>query len=56
MEAARVGPGITVKGDLVGEGDIVVEGRVEGRVELDSHLTIAQPGAVRATEIGRAHV
>ena len=50
---AIIAQGITVKGDLVGDGDIVVEGRVLGRVDLDSALMIERTGSVQA-EI-RAH-
>lgn len=45
---AVIARGITVTGDLVGEGDIVVEGRVDGRVGLRSELTITESGAVEA--------
>lgn len=43
-----IGPGITVDGRLTGDADVRVEGRVEGTVSLNSHLTIADDGTVVA--------
>jgi cytoskeletal protein CcmA (bactofilin family) len=43
-----IGPQIAVRGTLVGEEDLVVEGRVEGSVTLTGHLVIAEPGVVEA--------
>jgi cytoskeletal protein CcmA (bactofilin family) len=38
---ARIGKSITIRGNLSGEEDLVLEGRVEGRVDLPGHhLTI----------------
>ncbi len=44
---ASVGPGLEIKGELRGAGALVVEGRVEGRIELDA-LTIEADGQVDA--------
>jgi cytoskeletal protein CcmA (bactofilin family) len=43
-----IGPRITVRGSLSGEEDLVVEGRIEGRVTLVGHLVIAPDGIVEA--------
>lgn len=44
---ANIGKSISVKGDVSGEEDTVIEGRVEGRVELKNHhLTIGPNGDV----------
>ena len=45
---AIIAQGITVKGDLVGDGDIVVQGRVLGRVDVDSALLVDGTGSVQA--------
>jgi cytoskeletal protein CcmA (bactofilin family) len=46
---AHIGKSITIKGDLAGEEDLVLDGRIEGRVELpDHHLTIGPNGHVQA--------
>ena len=38
-EAATIGPSIHIRGDLIGQVDIVVHGRVEGTVSLQqNHL------------------
>jgi cytoskeletal protein CcmA (bactofilin family) len=43
-----IGRGITIRGSLTGAGDLVVEGRVEGQVNLKNHLTIEMSGVVEA--------
>jgi cytoskeletal protein CcmA (bactofilin family) len=43
-----IGKGITIKGNLTGGGDLVIEGRVEGQVALKNHLTIESTGNVQA--------
>jgi cytoskeletal protein CcmA (bactofilin family) len=46
---ANIGKSIVIKGDLTGEEDLVVEGKVEGRINLPNHrLTIGQGGSVEA--------
>ena len=38
---AHIGKSITIRGDLYGEEDLLLDGRIEGRVELpNNHLTI----------------
>ncbi len=43
-----IGPGTVVRGNLSGEGDVVVEGRVEGTIALRDHLTVEREGQVLA--------
>jgi cytoskeletal protein CcmA (bactofilin family) len=43
-----IGRGTVVKGNVTGSGDVVVEGQIEGRVDLDDQLTIEQGGRVLA--------
>jgi cytoskeletal protein CcmA (bactofilin family) len=43
-----IGKGITIRGSLTGGGDLVIEGRVEGQVNLKNHLTIEASGVVEA--------
>ena len=46
---ANIGKSIVIKGDLTGEEDLVIEGRVEGKVHLpNNRLTIGQGGNVQA--------
>jgi cytoskeletal protein CcmA (bactofilin family) len=48
-EMANIGKSITIKGDVVGDEDLVIDGRIEGRIELkESHLTIGPNGDVKA--------
>lgn len=43
-----IGKGITIRGNLSGAADLVVEGRVEGQIALKNHLTIESTGRVEA--------
>lgn len=53
-ERATIGPSIFIKGDLTGEEDLIIQGRVEGKVDLKQHnLTIGGNGRVRADVYGR---
>ena len=48
-EMARVGQSIVFKGDLSGDEDLEIEGRIEGQVKLPKHqLTIGAHGRVTA--------
>ena len=45
---ANIGKSISIKGDVIGDEDTVIDGRVEGRIELKNHhLTIGPNGDVR---------
>ncbi|MBX2858298.1 MAG: polymer-forming cytoskeletal protein [Cellvibrionaceae bacterium] len=51
---AVIGPKIRVKGELVGEEDILVQGQVDGLVDLKDHtLTIGEQGVVRANVLAK---
>ncbi len=43
-----LGPQISVRGTLVGDEDLIIEGRVEGSLTLSGHLVVAEPGVVEA--------
>ena len=46
---ANIGKSIVIKGDLSGNEDLVIEGRVEGKVDLpNNRLTIGAGGQVQA--------
>jgi cytoskeletal protein CcmA (bactofilin family) len=44
-----IGKGIRIKGDLSGKGDLIIEGQVEGSIQLENHLTIEESGVVSAS-------
>jgi cytoskeletal protein CcmA (bactofilin family) len=49
-EAATIGPSISIRGDLTGEEDLIVEGRVEGTIDLkQNNLTVGKDGRVNAS-------
>jgi cytoskeletal protein CcmA (bactofilin family) len=43
-----VGPGTSIDGEVAGDGDLLVRGRVRGRVTLGGSLTVDPAGAVEA--------
>jgi cytoskeletal protein CcmA (bactofilin family) len=43
-----IGKQITIRGNLSGSEDLIVEGRIEGTVSLKNHLTIEDSGVVEA--------
>ncbi len=43
-----IGSKTTVRGQVSGKQDLVVEGRVEGHISLDSHLTVEESGTLEA--------
>jgi cytoskeletal protein CcmA (bactofilin family) len=47
-EPCLIGSKITIRGQVSGNQDLVVEGRIEGRVALDNRLTVEESGTVEA--------
>ncbi len=46
---ATIGPSITIKGDVHGEEDLMIEGRIEGEIRLqDYSVTVGRRGRVHA--------
>lgn len=53
-DRATIGPSIFIKGDLTGDEDLVVEGRVDGKIDLkQNNVTIGTNGRVKADIFGR---
>ncbi|CAN5784876.1 hypothetical protein BH23GEM9_BH23GEM9_29200 [soil metagenome] len=53
-ERATIGPSISIRGDVTGDEDLLIQGRVEGSVELKQHaITIGPEGNVKADISGR---
>jgi cytoskeletal protein CcmA (bactofilin family) len=48
---ARIGSGARVRGRIHGEGDLVVEGQVEGDLAIRGELTVAQGASVTSEAI-----
>lgn len=46
---ARIGAGVSLKGELYGEEDVIIEGRVEGKITLKQHgVIVEESGHVEA--------
>jgi cytoskeletal protein CcmA (bactofilin family) len=43
-----IGKNITIRGNLSGAEDLIVEGQVEGTISLSNHLTVEASGVVEA--------
>ena len=56
-ERALIGPSIEIKGNVTGGEDLFIEGRVDGKIELQQHsVTVGKSGRVNADIIGRTIV
>ena len=56
-ERALIGPSIEIKGNLTGGEDLLIEGKIDGKIELQQHsLTIGKSGRVKADISGRSIV
>ena len=53
-ERATIGPSISIRGDVTGDEDLLIQGRVDGSVILDAHaVTVGGQGRVKASITGR---
>jgi cytoskeletal protein CcmA (bactofilin family) len=53
-EQAVIGSTISIKGDLTGEEDLSIEGRLEGKIELRRHsVTVGKNGRIKGDIYGR---
>lgn len=54
---ATIGPSITIKGNVSGDEDLLIQGRIDGKVNLAKHnVTIGSNGRVKADVHGRTVV
>ncbi len=54
-ELATIGPSIAIKGDLTGNEDLVIQGRLKGEVKLkQNNVTVGKSGRVEADIYGRS--
>ena len=52
---AMIGSSITIKGELIGAEDLLIQGRVEGRIDLRKHnITVGKSGRVKADLFGQS--
>ena len=56
-EKAHIGRSVVIKGELDGSEDLVIDGHVEGKIELRDHtLTIGANGRIKAQVFAKAVV
>ena len=49
-----IGPTVTIKGNLTSEEDLMIEGRLEGKIEVRQHsVTIGKKGQIKADIYGK---
>ncbi len=54
---ATIGPSISIKGEVTGDEDLLIQGRVDGSVDLKEHaVTVGPEGKVKADITGRVVV
>lgn len=54
QERALIGSSIFIKGELMGEEDLLIEGRVEGKIEFrQNNITVGKNGRVKADIYGK---
>ena len=46
--AGVIAPGLFLRGELRGEDDLIIEGRVEGEITLSKHLMVETTGVIVA--------
>lgn len=56
-QRAAIGRSISIRGDVTGDEDLLIQGRVEGSIDLKNHaVTIGSEGEVKASVTGRVVV
>ncbi len=54
QNVGRIGQSVVIKGELTGSEDLIIEGQVEGKVELDHNvLTIGSTGRITAQVLAK---
>ncbi|HVS02101.1 MAG TPA: polymer-forming cytoskeletal protein [Thermoanaerobaculia bacterium] len=51
---SQIAPGTRLTGQINGTSDLVVDGELEGRVQLESHVTVGPEGQVRGDIVARS--
>jgi len=56
-DAARIGKSVVIKGELTASEDLIVDGTVEGKIELKNHvLTVGAEGRIKADIFAKSAV
>ena len=51
---AMIGPTVSIKGNLTSEEDLLMEGRLEGKIEIRHHsITVGKKGQIKADIYGK---
>ena len=55
QESVSIGKSIVIKGEVSGSEDLIIEGQVEGKIELRDHvLSVGETGRVQAHIVAKA--
>ncbi len=53
-QTTTIGPSIRINGEISGEEDLVIQGAVEGNIQLkEHHLTVGEQGRIKADAFAR---
>ena len=55
-EVINIGKSVFIKGELTGDEDLTIEGRIEGRIELKAHNLVIGPNGKIKAEINAKNV
>jgi cytoskeletal protein CcmA (bactofilin family) len=55
-EVINIGKSVFIKGELTGDEDLTIEGRVEGRIELKDHNLVIGPNGKISAEVNAKNV
>src|SRR6476659_5951178 len=56
-DSARIGKSVVIKGELIASEDLIIDGTVEGKIELkDNVLTVGADGRVKADILAKTAV
>ena len=53
-ERTIIGPSISIKGTLSGKEDLIIQGRVEGKIDLKNNITVDKSGSIKGDIYGKS--
>lgn len=56
LATTYIGKNLNIKGNISGEGSIIILGSFEGKFHLDGHLKVAQGAEIKGKPAGHQHI